>query len=617
MTAARYRPVRFGGSLSATVERRADGSLVLRSTEALKPYPARLTDRLLHWAAAAPERTLVARRVEGGDWHRVSFAQALASARSIAQALIERGLSPERPVAVLSENSIDHFLLMLGSMFAGVPIVPVSPAYSLLSQDHSKLKHILGVATPGLVFASHGTPYGRAIHAAVAADAEVVLGRGELEGRRCTPFGELLAARPTDAVERRHAEVGPDTVAKLLFTSGSTKLPKGVINTHRMLASNQQSIAQCFPELEETPPVLVDWLPWNHTFGGNHNTGIVLYHGGTLYIDDGKPTPQGIGETLRNLREVAPTVYFNVPKGFEEIAKALEVDAQLRRTFFSRVKFCFFAGAGLAQPVWDRLDAVAEQEIGERIRMITGLGMTETAPFGICANRDEVKSGYLGLPAPGWSIKVVPVGEKLECRYLGPSLTPGYWRNPEQTADSYDEEGYFRSGDAVLPIVPGDWASGMKFDGRTAEDFKLATGTFVSVGPLRAKVIAEGAPYVQDAVVAGLNRDDVAVLVFPRLDDCRDLARMPASATPAEVLAAPAVRDFFQQLADRLWATGTGSASRVARLRVLEEPPSIDAGEVTDKGSINQRAVLARREALVDAVYAGTDAAALVPEARR
>ena len=604
MTAPRYRPVRFGGSLAAHIERRADGCIVMRSTEPLGEYPARLSDRLLHWAQVAPDRTVVARRVEGGDWHRVSYAQAHAAARSIAQALIDRGLSAERPVAVLSENSIDHFLLMLGCYLAGVPIVPVSPAYSLLSQDHGKLRHILGVATPGLVFASHGGAYAKAIAAAVDPSAEVVLGRGELAGRAFTPFGALLATEATAAVDRRHAEVGPDTVAKLLFTSGSTKLPKGVINTHRMLCSNQQAIAQCFPVLTEEPPVLVDWLPWNHTFGGNHNTGIVLYHGGTLYIDDGKPVPQAIGETLRNLREIAPTVYFNVPKGFEEIAKALETDTALRRTFFSRVKFCFFAGAGLSQPVWDRLDAVAEREFGERIRMITGLGMTETAPFGLCANGDEVKSGYLGLPAPGWTIKLVPQGDKLECRYLGPSLTPGYWRNPQQTADAYDEEGYFRSGDAVLPIDPADWHKGVRFDGRTAEDFKLATGTFVNVGPLRARVIAEGAPYVQDAVVTGLDRDEVGVLVFPRLDDCRDLARAAATASPAEVLNAAPVREFFQGLVDRLWAGGSGSASRVARLRVLEEPPSIDKGEVTDKGSINQRAVLDCRAALVDALYA-------------
>jgi feruloyl-CoA synthase len=609
--------VRFGGSLSAEVEQRADGAIVVRSTEPLEPYPARLTDRLLHWAEVAPERTLVARRAAGGEWRRVSFGQALRDARAIAQALIDRGLTAERPVAVLSENGIEHFLLMLGCYLAGVPIVPVSPAYSLLSQDHSKLKHILGVATPGLVFACDGASYARAIHAAIAPEAELVLASGAVEGRRATPFGELLSTPPTEAVERRHAEVGPDTIAKLLFTSGSTRLPKGVINTQRMLTSNQQSIAQCFPELTEAPPVLVDWLPWNHTFGGNHNTGIVIYHGGTLYIDDGKPTPQGIGETLRNLREIAPTVYFNVPKGFEEIAKALEGDALLRKTFFSRVKFFFFAGAGLAQPVWDRLDALAESQIGERIRMITGLGMTETAPFGICANRGEVRSGYLGLPAPGWTIKYVPVGDgKMECRYLGPSLTPGYWRNPGQTAESFDEEGYFKSGDAVLPIVPGDWASGVRFDGRTAEDFKLSSGTFVSVGPLRAKVIAQGAPCVQDAVVAGPNRDEVAVLVFPRFDDCRGLARLGAQASAAEVLASPAVRAFFRDLAERLWSEGTGSASRVARLRVLEEPPSIDAGEVTDKGSINQRAVLARRAALIDAVYAGADAATIVPGPR-
>ena len=364
------------------------------------------------------------------------------------------------------------------------------------------------------------------------------------------PFAELLATAPTAAVDAAHAKVGPDTIAKFLFTSGSTKLPKGVINTQRMLCANQQMIRQCFPALQSEPPVLVDWLPWNHTFGGNHNIGITLYNGGTLYIDEGKPTPALIGETLRNLREIAPTIYFNVPKGFEEIANALEVDEALRKTFFSRVRMFFFSGAGLSQPVWDKLDAVAEKDCGERIRMLTGLGMTETAPFAICANAHEVKSGHIGLPAPGIEIKLVPMGDKQEVRYRGPNVTPGYWRAPEQTAECFDVEGFYCSGDAAKPMDPADPGRGFVFDGRIAEDFKLSTGTFVSVGPLRAKIIAAGDPLVQDVVIAGINRSEIGVLFFPRLDACRAFAELPADAPAKTVLAAPKLRAFFQRLVD-------------------------------------------------------------------
>ncbi|MGZ5156599.1 MAG: feruloyl-CoA synthase, partial [Caldimonas sp.] len=434
MSGARYRELALGGSLEAEFVRRDDGSTLVVSREALQPYARRLTDRFLHWAEQAPERTLVAKRVKGGEWRRVSYAEALRGARSIAQALIDRGVSVERPVAILSDNDIEHLLLALGAMLAGVPYAPVSPAYSLLSQDYGKLRHILEQLTPGLVFAS-GPAYAKAIAAVVPAETPLVLGEGTIEGRASVPFADLLATEPTAAVDAAHAQVGPETIAKFLFTSGSTKLPKGVINTQRMLCANQQMIRQCFPGLVAEPPVLVDWLPWNHTFGGNHNIGITLYNGGTLYIDEGKPTPAQIGETLRNLREIAPTVYFNVPKGFEEIANALETDPVLRKTFFSRVKMLFFAGAGLSQPVWDKIDRLAEQECGERIRMLTGLGMTETAPFAICANAYEVKSGHIGLPAPGLELKLVPMGDKQEVRYRGPNVTPGYWRAPEQTAE--------------------------------------------------------------------------------------------------------------------------------------------------------------------------------------
>lgn len=605
--AARYRHLPLGGSLAADFTPRPDGTTLVLSTEPLRDYPTRLTDRLIHWAATKPGHTLVAKRERGGDWRRVSYAEALAAARAIAQALLDRGLSPERPVAILSDNDIEHLLVALGAMLAGVPFAPVSAAYSTVSQDYGKLRHILGVLTPGLVFASSASAYGRAIAATVPADVDVVLTDGTIEGRATLSFADLLATRATPAVDAAHAQVGPDTIAKFLFTSGSTKLPKGVINTQRMLCANQQQILQCFPALGEEPPVLVDWLPWNHTFGGNHNIGLTVYNGGTLYIDDGKPVPALIGETLRNLREIAPTVYFNVPKGFEEIANALERDAQLRDTFFSRVKMLFFAGAGLSQPVWDKLDRVAEAACGERIRMLTGLGMTETAPFAICANAEEVKSGHIGLPAPGMELKLVPTGDKVEVRYRGPNVTPGYWRAEQQTAESFDAEGYYCSGDAVKPIDPSNPKRGFMFDGRTAEDFKLSTGTFVSVGPLRAKIIAAGDPAVQDVVIAGINRDEIGILLFPRLDACRALAQLPANAPTLEVLAAPAVRDFFQQLVDGLWASGTGSATRVARATVLVDPPSIDRGEITDKGSINQRAVLTHRDALVEHLYAGGD----------
>ena len=613
MSEVRYRALPLGGSLEANLTHRADGSTLVVSREVLGPYPERLTDRFLRWAESAPERTLVAKRVQGGEWRRVSYAEALQSARSIAQALLDLGLSVERPVVILSDNDIEHLLFALGAMLAGVPYAPVSPAYSLLSQDHGKLRHIVGQLTPGLVFAS-GPAYAIAIAAVVPAQTPVVLTEGAIEGRATISFASLLQTKATAAVDAAHARVGADTIAKFLFTSGSTKLPKGVINTQRMLCANQQMILQCFLTLGEAAPVLVDWLPWNHTFGGNHNVGLTIYNGGTLYIDEGKPTPTLIGETLRNLREIAPTVYFNVPKGFEEIANALETDAALRKNFFSRVNMFFFAGAGLAQPVWDKLDRVAEQECGERIRMLTGLGMTETAPFAICANAHEVKSGHIGLPAPGVELKLVPSSGKNEVRYRGPNVTPGYWRAPEQTAESFDAEGFYCSGDAARPMDPAHPELGFMFDGRIAEDFKLSTGTFVSVGPLRAGIVAAGDPLVQDAVVSGINRSDLGILFFPRLDACRAYAELAADTPAKAVLANPRIKAFFQRLVDTLHSRGTGSATRVARALVLAEPPSIDRGEITDKGSINQRAVLAHRDADVVRMYIGTDRDVIVPK---
>ncbi len=603
----KVRAANVGGCLQSHVQARADGCMVLRSTEDLGWYPARLTDCLEQWAREAPDRTLVARRDRGGDWVRVGYAQMLDRAQRIGQALLDLGASAERPVAILSDNDIDHLTLALGAMWVGVPFVPISPAYSLVSQDFGKLRHIVAAITPGLVFAS-GPAYAKAIEATVAANVPLVLSEGAIEGRAVRSFASLLDTAPGPAAERAHAAVGPDTIAKLLFTSGSTKSPKGVINTHRMLCANQQMLRQCMRFLAEEPPVLVDWLPWNHTFGGNHNVGIVLYNGGTLYIDDGKPTPQGIEQTLRNLREISPTVYFNVPKGFEEIALAMDHDTQLRDTLFERVKAFMFAGAGLSQPIWNRLDEHGEAAIGERVRIITGLGMTETAPSCTFAVGTDVRSGHIGLPVPGVEVKLAPMGDKTEVRFRGPNVMPGYWRASQQTAEAFDDEGFYRTGDAVKWVDAAQPGLGLMFDGRIAEDFKLSTGTFVSVGPLRAKIIQLGDPCVQDAVITGINRDEVGALIVPRVDVCRRLAGLPACAPMPEVLHHAAVREFFQTLADRLSRESTGSASRVARLHVLAEPPSIDKGEITDKGSINQRAVLSHRAALVEALYEGDSA---------
>jgi feruloyl-CoA synthase len=615
MTKVRARDAAVGGCLQASVERRADGSTVLRSTEALGEYPARLTDWLEHWARVAPERSFVARRDAAGQWQHIRYAQMLGRAQAVGQALLDLGLSVERPLAILSDNSLEHLTLAMGALWAGVPFVPVSPAYSLLSKDHAKLKHILGTVTPGLVFASDAT-YGLAINAAVPAATPVVLAQGDLADRAVRRYADLLDTAPGPTVAAAHARVGPDTIAKFLFTSGSTKAPKGVINTHRMWCANQQMLRQCMRFLAEVPPVLVDWLPWNHTFGGNHNVGITLANGGTLYIDDGKPTPSGMAETLRNLREISPTVYFNVPKGFEEIARAMDHDPLLRKMLFAHCKAFMFAGAALSQAVWDQLDAHGAATIGERLRIITGLGMTETAPSCTFAVGPDNESGHIGLPVPGVEVKLVPEGDKTEIRFRGPNVMPGYWRNPQQTREAFDDEGFYRTGDAVRWIDPKDPQRGLLFDGRTAEDFKLSTGTFVSVGPLRARIIEAGDPCVQDAVITGLNRDTVGALIFPRLDACRCIAGCDERTPAPEVLHHPAVRAHFQAMLDQLAAQATGSANRLERIHVLAEPPSIDKGELTDKNSINQRAVLQHRAALVDALYEGRAADPFVIEAR-
>jgi feruloyl-CoA synthase len=597
------RPVKLSPA-DVAVERRSDGTILMRSPHALPPYPRNLTQRLVHWAKTAPDRIFLAQRIAGGEWRTLTYAQALAQVRAIACALLQRDLSPERPIAILSGNDIEHGLLGLAAMHVGIPYAPISVPYSLLSQDFQKLKTIIEILTPGLVFAASGTAFARAIAAAVPPDVEVVVTAAPPSDRRATLFADLLKSQPTEAVDNAHAEVGPETVAKILFTSGSTGQPKGVINTQRMLCANQAMIRCGLAFLGDEPPVVIDWLPWNHTFGSNHNFGLVLDNGGSLYIDEGKPLPGAVEATVRNLRDIAPTIYFNVPKGFEMLLPYLISDATLREKFFSRLKVMFYAGASLSQHVLEGLQKLAVDTTGERIIFLSSLGSTETAPAALACTWETERTGNIGLPLPGVELKLVP-GGKFEARLRGDNITPGYWRSPALNEQAFDEEGFYKIGDALKFADANDPAKGLLFDGRLAEDFKLATGTWVSVGPLRAEFIAHCAPLVRDVVLAGAERDDVTALIFPDLDACQRLAPdLPANAAAASFLAGARVRAEFARLLDGLADPKRGTSRRIVRAILLVEPPSLDIGEMTDKGSINQRAVLAHRAALVEELYA-------------
>ncbi|AXK57471.1 MULTISPECIES: feruloyl-CoA synthase [Pseudomonas] len=608
----RYRQVSIGRPAVAVSEEQ--GVLHMRSLEPLAPLPQRLLDRLLHWARVRPEQTFIAAREAGGDWRRVSYGQMLDSVRAIAQGLLGYGLSADKPLALLSGNDIEHLQLALGAMYAGIPYCPVSPAYSLLSQDFAKLRHVCDLLQPGLVFVSDAGAYQRAIDAVLPPETPLICVRGQVPGRRQASFASLLAEPGGAEADAAFAATGPDSIAKFLFTSGSTKLPKAVITTQRMLCANQQMLLQTFPVFGEEPPVLVDWLPWNHTFGGSHNVGIVLYNGGSFYLDDGKPTAQGFAETLRNLKEISPTAYLTVPKGWEELVNALEQDAELRECFFKRMSLFFFAAAGLSQSVWDRLDRVAEQHCGERIRMMAGLGMTEAAPSCTFTTGPLSMAGYIGLPAPGCEVRLVPVDGKLEGRFRGPHIMPGYWRAAQQTAEVFDAQGFYCSGDALKLADPQDPQLGLMFDGRIAEDFKLSSGVFVSVGPLRNRAVLEGSPYVQDLVVAAPDRECLGALVFPRLYECRRLAALGAEASDAQVLASAPVRQWFGDWLQRLNREASGNASRLEWIALQVEPASIDRGEITDKGSINQRAVLQWRAEQVEDLYRGREPSILRAE---
>jgi feruloyl-CoA synthase len=580
------------------------GGMVLSSPMPLQSYPPSLGAHLRRWAGYAPDRLFLAERSAEGGWRELTYGAARQAVAGVAQSLLDRGIAAEHPVVVLSDNGIDHAILALAAMDVGIPVAPISPAYSLMSQDHARLKHIFAKVDPRLVYVANGTMFAKALAALDLDHVELVVSAAPPDGVPATPFADLAATTPTPAVERAHNRVGPDTIAKILFTSGSTGMPKGVINTQRMMCSNQQAIAQVWPFLESKPPVIVDWLPWNHTFGGNHNFNMVLRNGGTLYIDAGKPAPGLVEKTVANLREVSPTLYFNVPRGFDVMLPYLEADTGLRDTFFARLDLIFHAGAALPQPLWERLEKLSVDSTGKRARMVSAWGSTETSPLVTSVHFAIDRAGIIGLPAPGIELKMIPNGDKLEMRVRGPNVTPGYWKAASLTKAAFDEDGFYCIGDAGKLADPADPSKGVVFDGRTAEDFKLMSGTWVHVGVLRVNALAAATPLIQDAVVTGHDREEVGLLAFANPAGCRTLCKDAASETPlSEMIARDEVRAHVREGLATHNAANPGSSTRITRVLLMATPPSIDANEITDKGYINQRAVLERRADLVKRLY--------------
>jgi feruloyl-CoA synthase len=590
------------GSVPLLSETRPDGTVLIHQMAQLSDWPRCMTERFMHWAAVDPDRLWMAERGEDGAWVRMTYGQGAQAIRAIGSALLQSGLSVERPLLILSGNSLSHALMALGAQHVGIPSAALSPAYALSGEDRGKLAQVVAQLTPGMVFADHAAKFLPAIDAVLATDVVLVSRTGRSETRLSLNFDGLLATAPTAEADAAHAAVGPDTVAKFLFTSGTTGSPKAVIQTQGMLCSNQAMVAAAYAFLSQEPPVLVDWAPWNHTASGNKVFNMAIFHGGTYYIDDGRPTPADIGKTIRTLREVAPTWYFNVPVGYQFLLDAMETDEALADTFFSRLRMLMYAGAGMSQPVWDRLAAVAARKVPGGLPIVSGLGATETGPFALYYSDKKDRPGNIGVPALGVTLKLVPQEDKLEARLKSPSITPGYWRNPALTTAAFDEEGFYKLGDALRYAVPGEPSAGFIFDGRLAENFKLATGTWVAVGALRAALVNAMGGLISDAVIAGEEKDDLRALLVPNWTALRELA-----GGGEDVLSHPAVR---AALAERLSAharAATGSAARVVAALMLEEPLSFDRGEVTDKGSVNQRAVLRERADLVAALWAANN----------
>lgn len=582
----------FGDSAALAAARteriaRADGSFVLRHPEPLQAHTRCVGDWLEHWAVQTPDAPFLSERDAGGQWRRLSYAQVREQIGRIAQSLLDMDLPAGKPVVVLSDNSVDHALLALACQHIGRPLCTVSSAYCRLTQDTGKVRGILDTLDPGLVYAAEPVVYGPAIRA-WGARAPVVFSDNAAAFDGALSFSRLLDARESAAVRRAFESIRPDDTAKLLLTSGSTGTPKVAINTHRMLTANQQQMQQVWPWLQRHPLHLLDWLPWSHTFGANHNFNMVLAHGGSLAIDEGRPAPGLIDKTVRNLRDVKPNFYFNVPRGFDMLLPHLEQDEGFARDFFERLEGVFYAGAALPQSSWERLEAVARRVRDRPLWFTSSWGATETAPAITSVHWRIERAGCIGAPLPGVELKFVPNGGKLEMRVKGPNVFPGYRNAPELTAQAFDSEGFYLIGDAGRLVDDARPERGVAFDGRVAEDFKLSSGTWVSVGTLRLRAISALSPLAADVVVAGHDRAEIGLLVFPSPQ---------AAAMTAEQKAEHLRRGLAGMRG------GGGSSQVPTRALLLTEPPSADAGEITDKGYLNQRRVLERRAAEVAALY--------------
>jgi feruloyl-CoA synthase len=588
------------------VERRDDGVIVLKSRIPLKAYEKHIPASLAKWAKDAPDRTWLAQRAgTARQWRKVSYGEAKRTVDALTQGLLDLGLEPGTPVAILSGNSIEHALLTQAAMQARLPAAPVSPAYSLMSHDHLKLKYLFDLIKPKVVMVQDGPTFEKALKALDLDGVTVIHVARPCDGIKSIAFADLAATPVTADVEESIAEIAPDTVGKLLFTSGSTGMPKAVINTQAMMCANAAMMMQVRPRHPNGPvAAYLDWMPWNHTMGGNALFNPVLTEGGTLYIDDGRPMPGMIEETLRNLREISPTYYANVPAGYAALAAAMEKDDALCRSFFKNLGLMAYGGARLPDDLYDRMQQLAVRATGMRIVFYTGWGSTETAPTSTGTYWDTERVGLIGLPFPGVELKMVPCGSKYELRLRGVNVTPGYFGQPDLTKAAFDEEGFYCIGDAGVFVDPDDPVAGIIFAGRVVEDFKLTTGTFVHVGSLRTDAIAAATPVIQDALVTGQDRAFVGLLAWPNLHACQQLIGN-VDGDYEDVIKHPAVIACLKRgLEQHNKSTEGASSLRIVRAMLMVEPASIDGNELTDKGYINQRAGLERRAALVERLYA-------------
>ena len=603
------------------IEARADGTRILRSGIPLGESYARCVGEWLErWAQETPGQVFLAERDANDEWQKLTYGEARDRVVAVAGWLCGQNLSAERPVVILSDNSIEHAILALAAMHIGVPTCSISPGNSLMSRDFGKLKANFELLTPGVVFADPVEKYQPALDAVRPLYSGVVVA-----GRNSDVLGDALPFSTIEAEGRGKEEqvmtafrrITPETIGKFLFTSGSVGAPKAVVNTQRMMCSNQRAKELMWPLLSHRPPVLVEWLPWSHTFGGNHNFNMVLRWGGTLNIDNGKPVPGQIEKTIRNLREISPTMYFNVPRAYDMLVPLLREDEALRKSFFKDLEFIFYAGAALPRHLWEALETMSEETTGRKVLVVSSWGATETAPMATDCHFQAVKPGVIGLPVPGTELKLVPSADKMEVRVRGPNVFPCYWKQPDVTAKSFDDEGFYMCGDAVEFVDVANPTLGLLFDGRVGEDFKLLTGTWVHVGTLRVSGIDALKPVAQDIVVTGHDRDTIGFLVFPNVPQCRALASELAADAPVEaVLEHPAVRNAVAEGLAVMKAKGGGSSKYATAAVLMAEPPSVEDGEITDKGYINQRMVLKRRDALVQKIYAETPDASVITAAK-